>query len=95
MHYTVRMDIETDALIATATRQACWAAEAVVRTDALIEVVRRRPLDPEEQRESLVLQRELLVRFSQQHTLLAWALESRTGGWSAWLRLLLAWCRTR
>lgn len=79
------MDRETAAIVANARDLATWAAEAVVQTDALIEIAKRRPLSPQEQAANLQMQRELLVRMSQQHSLLEWAAAER-GTSQAWIQ---------
>lgn len=83
------MDREAAAVIHNAQDLASWAAGAVLETDALIAVVAYRSLSPAEQRDNLRMQRELLVRISQQGTLIAWATETRRAPW--WARWWLLW----
>jgi hypothetical protein len=94
------MDREAAAIIHTADDLARWAAKAVVETDALIQVTKVRPLSPQEQNANLLMQREMLVRMSQQSSILDWAVESRAArraraarpGWWARVR---AWARRK
>lgn len=83
------LDTPTAAVILNAEGLAKWAANAVVETDALIERASVRPLSPAEQVANLRMQRELLVRLSQQNTLLGYALESRPARAPWWARWLL------
>ena len=83
------MDREAYAVAHNAHALAVWAAGAVLETDALIATAAVRPLSPAEQGENLKMQRELLVRISQQGTLIAWATETRKAPW--WARWWTLW----
>lgn len=71
------MDLEGASISRNAHALSKWAAQAVEDTDRLLAIAEVRPLSPQEQRENLTMQRELLVRLSQQNTLLEWANDSR------------------
>lgn len=77
------------AVIHNAQDLASWAAGAVLETDALIATAATRPLSPAEQRDNLRMQRDLLVRISQQGTLLEWATGARKAPW--WARWWVLW----
>lgn len=87
------MDRETATVVHNADDLSRWAARAVIETDALIAVAAFRPLSPAEQGRNLVMQRELLVRISQQNTLLGWVVALRRAPWweRAWRRIGVWW----
>lgn len=58
-------------IIANTEDLARWCAEQAEALDPLIDASYRRPLSVSETRHLLVTQRELLVRMSQQQTLIA------------------------
>lgn len=78
-------DEQAAAMIATATDIAQWAAGEVVRADVAL-ARSAAGLSPEDTRRLLLSHRELLVRLSQQQTLLVWVIESRRAPW--WRRAL-------
>jgi hypothetical protein len=79
------MDRETAAVIHNADDLARWASSAVVETDRLIAAAELRPLSPYEQSRGLHILRELLVRTTQQNTLLGWAMAEQRVSW--WRRM--------
>ncbi len=86
------MDRGTASVVQNADDLARWAAKAVIDTDRLIDATAIRPLSPAEQRLNLLMQRELLVRLSQQNTLLGYVIESRPDR-GIWSSLRLWWRR--
>jgi hypothetical protein len=74
------MDEETASVIQNARNLAQWAAGEVVMVDRLISMARIRPLAPSEQAEQLTSYRELLVRVSQDRTLVEYMLERQRLG---------------
>lgn len=83
------MNPEDAAVINNARVVASRAAGAIVEVDALIAVLKYRPLSTDEQGRGLGVLRELLVLTTQQDTLLEWAVGVRRAPWWSrwWMRL--------
>jgi uracil DNA glycosylase len=91
------MDEDTASVIQNARDLSQWAAGQVVLVDRLLTTARVRPLSPAEQSEQLVSYRELLVRVSQDRTLVEYMLERQRAGLMAraWRALVQSARRAR